>query len=190
MRKSKAGFTLVELMTGMGVMSIVLLGSITLLSTGLKSFQKTSSDVVMTNQNANALRKISETLRQAINVTITNSGRTITYTLPKLGPVDPLTGEKELVEPIQGDGVMRSFNVDFTTGKLIAGPGNITLISKLSPKDMQVGSSQYNQTYVPFQLTTIGSYRAITITLITTDTVITDKRYMRMKTTAVVRNSN
>lgn len=185
----KRGFTLVELLSGMGVMSAVLLGSVTLMITGLKSFQKTSADVDITNQNANSLRRVSETLRQAINVTISNSGKTITYNLPKLGAVDPLTGEKELLDPVVSDGVARSFNVDFSTGKLTSMPGNITLISSLSAKDMQTGSTQFDQQYVPFQLTTIGSYRAITITLITTQNVITDKRYMRMKTTAVVRNT-
>jgi Tfp pilus assembly protein PilW len=185
----KRGFTLVELLSAMSTMTVVILGTMTLLVTGLKSFKKTSSDVDITNQNANAMRKISETLRQAINVTISNSGKTISYNLPQMGSVDPVTGEKELTEPITSDGVNRTFNVDFSTGKLTQNPGNRVLVSNIASTDPQSGSSQYNQAYTPFQLTSIGSYRAITINLITTQTVVDNKRFMRMKSSTVVRNA-
>jgi hypothetical protein len=185
----KRGFTLVELLSGMSTMVVVLLGTLTLLVTGLKSFKKTSSDVDITNQNANSMRKISETLRQAMNVTISNSGKTITFNLPRMGAVDPVTGEKELLEPLTSDGVSRSFNVDFAAGKLTQNPGGKILISNLAATDPLQGSSQYNQAYTPFQLTTIGSYRAITINLITTQTVVENKRFMRMKSSTVVRNA-
>jgi prepilin-type N-terminal cleavage/methylation domain-containing protein len=183
------GFTLVELTTGMGILAAVLMGSATLLMTGMRSFQKTTTDVDMTNQNSNTMRRISDTLRQAMNVSISNSGKTITFNLPKMGNIDPVTGEKELKEPLQSDGVTRAFVVNFDSGKLTELPSGRVLMNTISPTDPQVGSSQYNQAYTPFQLTSIGSYRAVTINLITKKNVITDQRYMRMKTTAVVRNS-
>lgn len=183
------GFTLVELLAAMSTMTVVLLGTMTLLVTGLKSFKKTSTDVDITNQNANAMRKIGETLRQSMNVAITNSGKTISFNLPKMGSVDPVTGETELMEPLTSDGVLRTYTVDFTTGKLTANPGNKVLVSNISPKDPQEGSSQYNQAYTPFQLTSIGSYRAITINLITTQNVVESQRFIRMKSSTVVRNA-
>lgn len=182
-------FTLIELLTGMSVMSIVLLGTMTLLVTGMKSFHKTSADVDISNQNANALRKVSETLRQSMSATISNSGKTITFNLPKMGAVDPVTGEKELLEPLVSDGITRSYVVDFSTKRLIEYPGGRAIVRDISATDPQEGSSQYNSAYTPFQLTSIGSYRAITINLITTQTVVKDKRFIRMKTTAVVRNA-
>lgn len=185
----KRAFTLVELLTGMSILSLVLLGTMTLLVTGLKSFRKTTNDVDITNQNSNTLRKVSETLRQAINVTISNSGKTVTFNLPKVGGVDPVTGEKELVEPIVSDGVSRSYVIDFTTGKLTENPGGRVLIKDIAAKDPLPDSSQYNQAYTPFQLTSIGSYRAVTVNLITSQKLVDQSRYMRMKTTAVVRNA-
>jgi prepilin-type N-terminal cleavage/methylation domain-containing protein len=184
----KRGFTLVELMSGMTIMSMVILGSLTLLITGIKSYKRTSADVDITNQNANTVRRLSETLRQAINVSITNSGKTISFNLPKIGAVDPTTGEAELLNPVVSDGVARSYSVDFGSGKLTEQPSGRVLVKAISPTDPQVGSSQYNQAYTPFQLTTIGSYRAITINLITKQDIVADKRYSRMKTTTVVRN--
>jgi prepilin-type N-terminal cleavage/methylation domain-containing protein len=184
----KQGFTLVELLTGMSVMSVVLLGTMTLLVSGMRSFKRTTVDVDNTNQNANSLRKVSETLRQAMNVTISNSGKTISFNLPAMGGVDPVTGEKELFEPLTSDGVARSYSVDFGTGKLTESPSGRVLMKNIASVDPQTGSAQYNQAYTPFQLTSIGSYRAVTVNLITTQTVIDDKRFMRMKTTAVVRN--
>lgn len=185
----RRAFTLVELLTGMSILSMVLLGTMTLLVTGLKSFRKTTTDVDLTNQNSNSLRKVSETLRQAINVTISNSGKTVTFNLPRMGGVDPVTGEKELVEPIVSDGISRSYVVDFTTGRLTEMPGGRILIKNISSTDPQVGSTQYNQAYTPFQLTSIGSYRAVTVNLITSQKLVEQNRFTRMKTTAVVRNA-
>jgi hypothetical protein len=173
----------------MSIMATVLFGALTLLVTGMKSFKKTTSDVDITNQNANALRRVSETLRQAMSVTISNSGKTISFTLPKMGATDPVTGEKELQEPLTSDGVARSYVVDFTGKTLKEMPSGRVMVTNICATDPQPGSSQYNQAYTPFQLTTIGSYRAITINLITTQNIISDQRYMRMKTTAVVRNA-
>jgi hypothetical protein len=50
-------------------------------------------------------------------------------------------------------------------------------------------SSQYNQAYAPFQLTTIGSRRALSINVITQDQVLGKPRYVRLKTTVILRNN-
>jgi len=185
----KQGFTLVELLAGMGVFFAVMMGSVTLMLTGLKSFNKTSVDVDITNQNSNSMRRISETLRQATNIAILDSGKTITFYLPKLGAVDAVTGEKELIEPLVSDGILRRYTVDFTTRTLKEYPSGRTLIRNLANIDPQAGSSQYNQAYTPFQLTSIGSYRAVSINLITRQKIVSNDRYTRMKTTCVVRNA-
>ena len=186
----RRGFTLVELLSGISVMALVILGSLTLLVNGLRSFNRTSVDVRLTQQNAQAERRICETIRQATSVTISSSGATLSYTLPAFsGAVDPVTGEKELQQPCVSDGVARSFVVDWAAGTLKDMPSGRILARNITNKDPEVGSSQYHQAYVPFQLTTIGAYRAITINLITRDTVSSQPRWIRMKTTALVRNS-
>jgi prepilin-type N-terminal cleavage/methylation domain-containing protein len=186
----RRGFTLVELLSGISVMALVVLGSMTLLVNGLRSFNRTSVDVRITQQNAQAQRRISETIRQAMSVSISNGGATVNYTLPATSLiVDPVTGEKEHVQPLVSDGVARSFVVDWAAGTLKEMPSGRVLVRNITNKDPEAGSAQYNQAYVPFQLTTIGSYRAVTINLITRDTVSTQARWMRMKTTALVRNS-
>jgi len=185
----RRGFTLIELLTAMTVMGFVILGTLTLLITGMKSFKKTTADVDITNQNAQALRRVSETLRQAINVTISGNGTVVSFNLPKMGAVDSVTGEAEVLDPLTSDGVARSYTVNFTSGTLVEQPGGRVLVKNLASKDPQVGSAQYNQAYTPFQLTTFGSYRAVTVNLITTQALTDQTRNMRMKTTAVVRNA-
>lgn len=185
----RQGFTLIELLTGMTVMGFVIVGTMTLLVTGMKSFKRTSYDVDITNQNSQALRRMSETLRQAMNVTITNNGTVISFNLPKMGAVDVVTGEKEVQDPLTSDGVARSYTVNFSAGTLVEQPGGRVLATSIAATDPQVGSTQYNQAYVPFQLTTFGSYRAVSINLITTQRLVNEVRNMRMKTTAVVRNA-
>jgi Tfp pilus assembly protein PilW len=186
----RRGFTLVELLAGVGVMSLVILGSLSLLISGLQSFRRTDADVRITQQNSQALRKISETLREAMSVTITNNGKTIMYSLPaKTAAVDAVTGERELVVPIQSDGVARGYAVDTVAGVVRELPSNRVIVRNVAPTDPEAGSAQFGQAYTPFQLTSIGSYRAVSINLITRDTVSSQTRWMRMKTTALVRNS-
>lgn len=185
----RRAFTLVELLSGLGVFSVVMLGSVTLLVTGLKSFHKTSTDVDITNQNANSMRRVSENLRQAMNISILDSGRTVTFYMPAMGPVDPITGERELKEPLTSDGVLRRYTVDFSSKTLKEYPSGRVLVTNISNVDPQQGSTQYNQAYTPFQLTSIGSYRALTVNLITRQKVVEMDRYMRMKTTCIVRNA-
>lgn len=185
----RRAFTLVEVLTGLSVLSVVMFGTVTLLTSGLKSFKRTMTDVGMTNENSLALRRISETLRQSINVSISGDGKTVSFNLPKVSGVDAITGEKELADPVVSDGIARSFTIDSTNKVLLEYPSKRVLVRNISATDPQVGSSQYGKSYTPFQLTTFGSYRAVTINLITSQKVVDETRYMRMKTTAVVRNA-
>jgi hypothetical protein len=90
---------------------------------------------------------------------------------------------------MKSDGVVRQYVVDPNAKTLKEYPGGRVLIRNLSAVDLDPKSTQYNQAYPAFQLTSIGSYRAISIHLVTRKTNISDLRYTRMKTTAVVRNA-
>lgn len=184
----RRGFTLMELLVGMTILGALTIGTMTVFSESMKGFYRTKTDIDLASQNSLGVKRVAETLRSAYNMTISNSGKTVTYTMPlKNNAVDLVTGEREYFEPLASDGVQRSFTV--TNGKLIDNSSGRTLASNVILTDPDPQSSQYNQTYAPFQLTTIGSRRALSINVITQDQVLGKPRYVRLKTTVILRNS-
>ena len=184
----RKGFTLVELTVGMVIMGALILGTLTVFSESVKGFHRTKTDIELSTENSQSLQRVADTLRSAYSMQIQNSGQKVVYTLPLLSNVvDVDTGEREVVEPIQSDGLQRSFSV--SNGKLMDDYSGRTLAENVVLVDPDPQSTQYNQQYPPFQLTTIGSRRALTITLITKSQVLGAPRYVRMKTTVIIRNS-
>jgi hypothetical protein len=135
------------------------------------------------------MRYMSEALRSAMSVSITLNGNRIEYYLPKRSATnDPDTGEKELIDPLVSDGVLRSFNTNFTDGSIMDSVQSRKICRRLVSKDPEPTSSQYNVLYPVFQMTTIGSARAVTITLISREQVGTQFKTVRLKTTTLLRN--
>lgn len=184
----RRGFTLTEIVVAMTIMSFSLFSIIALVVVGVRSLEKTNVDVNIGQKNAQGLRRVAETVRAAYSVVITNSGKTLTYTMPlRSGFADPITGEVEYVTPLQSDNVTRTLNV--VSGNLVDSASGRQLVRGILATDPDPNSSQYNQQYAPFQLTTIGSQRAVSINLITGGNTAGGLRYVRLKTTTVVRNS-
>jgi len=186
--KKRRGFSLAELMASMVAMVMALGATFALQINASRSMTRVQTDMNVQNKSSLAMRRITDTLRQAMTVTLSTDGKTMTYTLPKLTTAtDLVTGEKELVYPLVSDGVTRSFVVSGTN--LVSYPGGRILVRNISAIDPQTGSTQYNKPYNPFQSTTIGSRRAITITLICSEVANGKVRYARMKSTVLIQNT-
>ena len=186
----RRGSTLIEVMTSISIFSMVILGSFSLLFAGMRTFDKTISKTSLNSTDAQTVRRIAEAVRGAMSLTINNDGTVMTYVLPKKNSVnDALTGELEISDPIQSDGVARSFTVNFTAGTLTDNVTGRILLKNIARTDPDSHSSQYLQQYSPFQLTTIGSVRAVSVNLITQESTRSGVNYVRLKNTASVRNS-
>lgn len=184
----RRGMTLMEMLATLVATAMALGGAFAMMLGGLKSFQRTQAEVSVAQPNAQAMRRVVDTLRSAMSVTTTNSGRTINYILPqRSASVDPVTGEREYVYPMVSDGVARSFTI--ANGRLTSQPEGRVLLRDVTTIDPMPDSSQYNQAYAPFQSTTIGSRRAITVTLIALQQVAGESKYARMKSTVLIQNS-
>lgn len=184
----RRGFTLVELMVGMTIMGLLIVGAMTVFSSSMRSFYKTKTDINLTTDNSLGMQRVADSLKPAYSMLIENKGLSVTFTLPLVSAVlDPTTYEHEYVDPLQSDGVSHTFIV--VDGQLIDKNDGRVLIDNIVLIDPEPKSSQYNQTYAPFQLTTIGSRRALTINFITQEEVLGEPRYVRMKTTVIIRNS-
>lgn len=185
----KFGMTLIELLVASATTMMLVLGACTLFFAASKQFYTTEADVDITQSNANGMRYVTQKIRQAMSLTITDSGKSVSYVMPAYSSyVDSTTGEYELVVPLTADGVARSFSV--SNGTLYDNKTGKALVKNIVLTDPDPTSSQYNQTYAPFTLTTVGSRRALTINLITQRNVSSSKRYTRMKTTVIIRNGS
>ena len=182
------GFTLVELLVGMTIMGFVIIGTMTVFSASMKNFYVTRTDIDLTTENALGMQRVGDTLRGAYSMQILNNGTQVSYFMPREASfIDPITLEQEYVDPLESDGIVRSFSI--VNGELIDDTDGRVLVDNIILIDPHPDSSQYNQVYAPFQLTPIGSRRALTINFITSEDVLERTRYTRMKTTVIIRNS-
>ncbi len=187
--KKCRGFTLVELTLAMFVMGWVIMGTFAVFNMTLGSYYDTRADIEMTDDNALAIRRVVDSMRGAYGVTVLNNGLTVQFSMPLVsGVLDPDTGEFELVYPLQSDGNMQSYTV--VGGQLVRDQDGYVLADNVVLTDPDPSSNGFNTAYVPFELTTVGSMDALKINLITEDTVGGETRYVRMKTTVLIRNSS
>ncbi len=197
--RREAGITLAELLVSLTIISLIMGATVGMFSMGMRSYRRTTSDADLHMKNANGLRRIAQALRGAMSATVTADESAHVYTVTYqnaqfAAEADPLTGERELKYPPTSDGQWRTFKVSIPNGKnggVLTSPTGKVLVRNILARDPAPKSSQSNKVYRPFQLTTIGSLRAVTLNLITEDpkAVAGGRRYVRMKTTVLLRNS-
>lgn len=186
--RTRRGFTLIELLTGLVLMFLTLSGVVSLTIGSLRSFTRTSQGIDLSEGNARAMRRVTETLRQAMTVTVLDNGARIQYQMPLYSATnDPVTGEKELLEPLTWDNVVREFRV--TGGSLVDGSGK-KLVRNVVLTDPDPASSGYNLSYAPFALGTVGATRSVTVTLMTRATTVSGTpMFWRLKNSVLLRNA-
>lgn len=183
------GMSLVEMLCSVMLMMLVFLGFGTMLTSGLQQFQRIYNDSTVTESNAQNMRRITDALRGAMNISITNSGKTISFNYPKYSSTnDPVTGEKELAIPIVSDGVARGYTIDSTAGTLTDTNANRVLVKNIKTTDPEPNSSQFGQSYAPFSFSTVGGQQVVVVNLITQAGKENYTRYQRFKTAVFLRS--
>lgn len=188
-RQLQAGMTLLELSVGTMVMMMVLAGFLGLLSFTLRIFDDTETRIDLSQSSSLATRKLMEDLRSSMRIEIEPGGRRLHYDIPRLAnALDPITLEREVIIPLTSAGT-RTVSVN-SAGELVdEGTGEVYL-RNIARTDPDPQSSQFGQEYSPFQLTTIGSRRALSINFITRQDGASGERWVRDKTTVVLRNGS
>ena len=190
MRKKNRGTSLVEVMTGAVLMMLITVGTMALMVSGLTYMTRTSTDLTLSGKNALGLRWVSEYARGSMSAALSNSGKTVTFVMPKQNTTaDSYTGEKELQYPLTTDGVTRGFSVDFSAGTMTDLKSGKVIIKNISSTDPDPASTNYNQAYTPFSFSTVGAHKVIVIQVITKQRVNGVQRYVRMKNTVLLRNT-
>ena len=190
--KKRRGFTLIEVMVGSSLTALLILYSLTLLSTSLRSMQRTDARIEMSDKGTLVIRKISEELRSAFNVTVSSDGRTLSYSLPKSNTTnDSVTGEKEYTLPMQSDGITKNYSVN-SSGQLRywenTGAAR-TIATGILLVDPDPASTKYNETYLNFQLLRVGTKAAVRVTLLTQRNLLSGKQNNRMTVLTLLRNA-
>lgn len=184
----RRGLSLIEMVTSTTLMAVVFLGFAGMLINGLQQFQRLSNDVTANSASAQNMRRITDALRGAMNITISNNGQTISFNNPKYAStVDPVTGEYELVTPLTSDGIARGYSVNFTAGTLTDTSSGRVLVKNILSTDPEPNSSQYKQTYAPFSFSTVGGQQVVVVNLITQLGNRNYTRYQRFKTSVFLR---
>lgn len=186
----RRGFTLVEVMMGVGLTSLLVVMALNVFTDAAASFHRTETRDTLSTQGALAVRRIVEQLRSAVNVEIRDSGRTIMFEQPLLSAnPDPTTGEHEYVDPLQGDGLQRV--IYYQDRKLIFDDGTgreVVLADEISATDPDPGSAYYNTAYPIFSYSSVGSTRGVRVTIISSRALPRGFEYSRMSTTVLLRN--
>ncbi len=153
---------------GLSISALLLLLTLSIFTSGLSHFQKTDTRLALSQTGALAMRRITEDLRSAISVSVAPDGRSMTYELPLLsGAVDPVTGEREYVVPIQSDGIVRSFYEESDVLYYqVAADDPFILAEGVSATDPDEGSIYFGLSYPIFEFETVGTSSGIRVTLI------------------------
>ncbi len=187
----RRGSTLVEVMTATVLVSMLIISALALLSTSLRSFNKTDKRIEMSDEGAIALRKISEELRSAVVVDILSSGREVAFELPLRNThVDPVTGEYEYATPVVTDGIDRRYYVS-SDGDLMYKVGTSAprrIMAGVMDLDPDPESAHYNQPYPVFSLEKLSNRQSLRITVIAERETVSGTQRNRMSTEALLRN--
>ncbi len=189
MKRTK-GITTAELLVGILLTSMLFLMSLSLFSMGMGSYRKTDARLEMSQKLSLSLRKITQQLHSAVWATISVDSKTVTFQLPLLtnGP-DATTGEREYVNPIQADGVNRTFYVSGSNLYYNDGvTGAKTIAKNISATDPDIQSAYYNAPYPVFTFCSVGSTRGLTIMVIARRNLSHGIEFVRMSTSVYFRN--
>ncbi|MEW5883331.1 MAG: prepilin-type N-terminal cleavage/methylation domain-containing protein [Armatimonadota bacterium] len=186
----RRGFTLVEVMMGVGLTALLIVMALNVFTDAAASFHRTETRDTLSTQNALAVRRIVEQLRSAAVVEIRDSGRTIVFEQPMLSAnPDPTTGEYEYVDPMLGDGVQQA--IYYQDRKLIFDDGSgreVVLADEVSATDPDPDSAYYNTAYPIFSNSSVGSTRGVRIMIVSSRMTHRGLEYSRMSTTVLLRN--
>lgn len=184
------GISLVELLVGVTLMSLLFIVGMSLFTSSLSSLTRTDRRLDITESNALALRRVSEELRSAFTLSIEPSGQAIFYEMPEVDTtIDSVTGEREYLYPLRGDGITR--RIYFQNGSLYHQVGTDKareIADEVVTIDPDPYSSYYNKSYPMFSFANIGSANGLKIILIAESPISGEKTFNRQTVTVLMRN--
>ncbi|MBS1705888.1 MAG: hypothetical protein JST40_08440 [Armatimonadetes bacterium] len=175
----RRGATMVEVVTGAGLTTIVLGTSLSILIAGNASWARGSGQISADSSAQTAIRILSSTLREAMTVTVDENGQGLTYRLPEVDE------DGNYVVPAVWDGV--THRVYYDDGFLYEQTGDDlrTIAREVILTDPARGNARY-RIFTPGDGTVI---RSLTISVVTqTNGQHNAETHSRAKETLYLRN--
>lgn len=129
--------SLVEVLTAATIGTMTLFAALSIFISGMMSWAKGTASIDAETQSRQAVRVISDQLREAMGVVIDSNGMGITFSLPKKNSSD------EFIVPLEWDGVSR--RIYHSNGNMILQVGSNTRViaRNVITTDPTMGSASY-----------------------------------------------
>ncbi len=151
----RRGSTLVEVVIAAGLTSLVLVTSVGVYLTGMKSWVRGQANIDALSGSQRTVRYVSNELREAMEVTVTGGGTGVAYKRPARD------GAGAFVTPLVWDGVSRSFTFD-GSNLVMAADG----VSRTLAKDVLSREPASGEAYALFSAPPAAVSRSLTIKLV------------------------
>lgn len=155
-KNRKRGRTLVEVLIAAGISSFALVGGVGVFMAGMMSWLKGVGSMDSITKSQSSVRLMSQQLREAMSVTISGDGNTVTYQLPQKDE------SGSYVIPMTADTTNRQFVVSNGTLSQVTGNTTRTLSTNVLSTDPAT-----NQTYKVFTANGGTVTRQVVIQLVT-----------------------
>jgi hypothetical protein len=153
----RRGATMIEVVVGSGVSVVTLIGGVACFMAGMMSWMKGVGAMDSISKSQDSVKMVSQQLREAISVKITDNGNVVTYSLPSKD------GGGSYVLPLASDGIIRKFVVSNNTLTHEVGTDSRVIASHIMSTDPKTGNP-----YTVFQANDGTVTRQVIITLVTT----------------------
>lgn len=182
--KSRRGVTAFEMMLATTILTLVLVAGVTVMGTTLQSWTRNTRKVDAENDTTYAVRYIASKLQEAYSASVSNGGKTLTYTLPVKD------GNGNYQTPVTPESTARSFYI--SDGKLYENNGVSTklILDKVASDDPSMPGA--SKVYTPFTAGAGQIVRTVTVHLVTYRQLSSSDQFpvrVRHRQTIMIRNS-
>jgi hypothetical protein len=155
--RRRRGATMIEVVVGAGVSVVTLIGGVGCFMAGMMSWMKGVGAMDSISKSQESVKMVSQQLREAMSVKITDSGNVVTYSLPAKN------GSGEYALPLISDGIIRKFVLSNGSLTHQVGPNSRVIADHVLDNDPNTGSP-----YTVFEANNGTVTRQVIITLVTT----------------------
>ena len=154
--RRKRAMTMIEVVVGASVSVVTLIGGVGCFMAGMMSWMKGVGAMDSLSKSQDSVKLICQQLREAMSVTLSDGGNTVTYSIPSKDQ------SGSYVLPLTSDGVTRKFKLDDGTLKHIVGSDSRVISANVLSTDPATNSS-----YKVFSANNGDITRQVVVTLIT-----------------------
>jgi hypothetical protein len=150
--------TLIESITGASITAMTLVGGVACFVSGMMSWTKGAASIEAMSKSQNAVKLMSQHLREAYKATVSTDGKQVTFQIPSKNP------DGSYVIPMVSDNIDRIYKINNSNELVYVVGGSTTIISK----NILATDPATNASYRVFNANAGSVSRQLVIQLVTT----------------------